>query len=499
MKNLTCVISHCSFIIIFLSLFCSCEKRNDQDKPDTELGLIEKLHSLGFDTSQGFYQYKDGFIVENDIFLTEAMINEMIADDMVSKGGTKVSHYSSNNRVKGINRTMNVYMSPDFDSFMQDAFDKALTRYNDLHLGLVFERTNIPEAAHIVVNAFYDSETRLLGESAGFPSNGNPAKSIKLNTFFYNGSTRRGDAITVIAHEIGHAIGLRHTDYMDRRFSCGTERDEYGRILNPNEGSGQAGANHLGDTPWDPESNSFMLACNNGTDRPFTEYDKVALYAMYNAVEDEYLSGDWDGDGVDNIAIRRNHRILMDTNFDSGADLFTSYGLGSKYNDQGWDGDAEDQYLVGDWNGDGKDEFGVRRGNQFFLQGASVFSWGNGNEEDQYLVGDWNGDGKDEIGIRRGNQFLLQEAIGFSWGNGNDEDQYLVGDWNGDGKDEIGIRRGNQFLFQGAVGFSWGNGNAEDQYLVGDWNGDGKDEIGIRRNNQLILQTRTPFLYGNAR
>lgn len=38
------------------------------------------------------------------------------------------------------------------------------------------------------------------------------------------------------------------------------------------------------------------------------------------ASEDQYLVGDWDGDGRSNLAVRRGSCVLMDTNFDGVVD-----------------------------------------------------------------------------------------------------------------------------------------------------------------------------------
>ena len=165
---------------------------------------------------------------------------------------------------------------------------------------------------------------------------------------------------------------------------------------------------------------------------------------LASSAEDQYLVGDWDGDGKDNIAVRRGNTIYMDTNFDGKQDKVQSFG----------NGNSEDQYLVGDWDGDGKDNIAVRRGATIYMDtnfdGAQdkVQSYGNGNSEDQYLVGDWNGDRKDNIAVRRGATIYMDTNFdgaqdkAQSYGNGNSEDQYLVGDWNGDKKDNIAVRRG---------------------------------------------------------
>src|SRR5262249_2055572 len=98
------------------------------------------------------------------------------------------------------------------------------------------------------------------------------------------------------------------------------------------------------------------------------------------------------------------------------------------------------QYLVGDWNGDGKDELAVRRGNQVLYQGrlsdtrhAGTAGYGNGAAEDQYLVGDWNGNRRSELAVRRNNLALYQGQLAataaagsVTFGNGNSPNADLV-------------------------------------------------------------------------
>ncbi|MBC6423355.1 MAG: hypothetical protein GDA43_20000 [Hormoscilla sp. SP5CHS1] len=55
--------------------------------------------------------------------------------------------------------------------------------------------------------------------------------------------------------------------------------------------------------------------------------DRQQCYGNGNG-ESQYLVGDWDGDGKDNLAVRRGNRVLMDFNFDGDHDRTQTYGNG---------------------------------------------------------------------------------------------------------------------------------------------------------------------------
>jgi len=57
------------------------------------------------------------------------------------------------------------------------------------------------------------------------------------------------------------------------------------------------------------------------------QHDKLQSYGWGNR-ENDYLVGDWDGDGKDNIAVRRRDKIYMDYNYDGQHDKLQSYGWG---------------------------------------------------------------------------------------------------------------------------------------------------------------------------
>jgi hypothetical protein len=109
-----------------------------------------------------------------------------------------------------------------------------------------------------------------------------------------------------------------------------------------------------------------------------------------------------------------------------------------------------------DMNGDGKDDMVIRRGNRFFidLDGKGGFgedSFTYGVPSDLVFTADMDGDGADELVIRRGNRFLIdtdnrgrfaEDIISF----GAPGDFVFPTDINGDGRDELVIQRGNRFF-----------------------------------------------------
>ncbi|GAA4362266.1 hypothetical protein GCM10023185_30060 [Hymenobacter saemangeumensis] len=221
-----------------------------------------QIKALGYSTVD-LRRTEGGYVVENDIFLTPEDL--MAAPDGIKLRVGEEEHYRTNALVTGLPRQITISMDvANFPASYQRGLDEAVRRYNAENLRVTFRRVT----SGGMIKVYKWSET---GAVASFPSWGNPGGVIKINPASLGNINSVNYAATVIAHEIGHCIGFRHTDYATRQ-SCGS---------GPGERGGWEGALHIPGTPTGSDAKSWMLACMDGGDRPFTGNDKIALRQMY--------------------------------------------------------------------------------------------------------------------------------------------------------------------------------------------------------------------------
>lgn len=256
----------------------SCGKDSADPADVIPQEVINKISAMGFNPD-GIEKVDEGYRIERDIIITPENLADVHAEHRVPEA----EQYRTFNVVNtGGGRNITVYIpqggNSGFSSTYVSALDEAINRYNAENLDLTFSRVTSSSGANIVFSRLSKRDERqgVLG-SAGFPSsNGNPYGQIKMSGILQStyGLSVNGIA-TIMAHEMGHCIGFRHTDYFDRSISCGGGAS--------NEGSGSVGAVHIPGTPTGAtlSAKSWMLSCTDGGNRPFNNDDRTALSWMY--------------------------------------------------------------------------------------------------------------------------------------------------------------------------------------------------------------------------
>jgi hypothetical protein len=267
------------------SLFAlsSCSKEQEAVAPTAEAevsaAVLTQIRALGFST-QDVKKMEEGYLVEGDIVVTNEDLATVPGHQLLRVGDEEQYRTTNLVRISGRSRTIRVVVSDDLPAAYRDATDEAIRRYNALRLRLRFLRVSSAEDDDIDIFIFKSSLRRSLAW-AGFPNrSGDPYNRISVNPAELGTARPRTYIASVLAHELGHCIGFRHTDYKNRRYSCGVERDQ-----EPNEGQdspGTIGAVNIPGTPRGADPNSWMLACiNTGANRPFNANDREALRYLY--------------------------------------------------------------------------------------------------------------------------------------------------------------------------------------------------------------------------
>jgi V8-like Glu-specific endopeptidase len=205
----------------------------------------------------------------------------------------------------------------------------------------------------------------------------------------------------------------------------------------------------------------------------------------------DLLVGDWDNDGLSDLAVFHAGCLYPDANHDGAPDAGLRHCPVEA---------NASPYFIGNWEPGRASGLGWRRGNCVYLdvkpEQPLCF-----DPPFEILVADWNDDGRSDLGVRRGSCIDFDTNLdgtldeqGYCYGDGAAEDEYLVGTWDGGPRPSVAVRRGSAVLVDADRDGradenprAYGNGGAEHQYLVGDWDGDRRTDLAVRRSTVCML------------
>ena len=220
---------------------------------------------------QAGYQADDIKVVDGLVYVGNDAHVTLEASREIAQSGNGHEQYSTTNLVGTSVTTICLNPTSTFNSYsrLSQGLDLAIQNYNQLGLRINFVRGPASGCtANITAKTMSGT-----GGSAGFPSGGLPYGTINIGTGLQSYSVDVNEH--VITHELGHAIGFRHSDYYNRAISCGGSAS--------NEGTAGVGANLIPGTPSTATvGGSIMNACFRSTETgEWTSSDITALNYLY--------------------------------------------------------------------------------------------------------------------------------------------------------------------------------------------------------------------------
>jgi IgA Peptidase M64/FG-GAP-like repeat len=384
-----------------------------------------------------------------------------------------------------------------------------------------------------------------------------------------------GSSWDVMAHEFGHGIGDLADEYCTTRTYSGGEPSRPNVTVNTNRstikwnkfinnttpvptGIGSCAGYNQGTKPpgWSDSQDVGLFeggfTYDRGVYRPvincrmrgnlppycpicYTQMKtKIHPYTGHSFVK--CYSGDFNGDGKDDLLIHSGNSITIYRSDGSKLDLIFSV---VERVPGSWQFKPNDQFYIGDFNGDGKDEVVVYNSVDWVMEylGLLVDDGNNGlklvaryddsipgwqfQKKDKFYVADFSGDGKKDLFVFNGSDWSMP-YVGMLRSNGSSfsvvqrydanmpswqmkpQDRHYVGDFNGDGKDDLWVFNGTNWSYP-YLGMLRSNGTtlsmtkrydanmpswqmrSEDRHYIGDFNGDGKDDLFVFNGSQWSI------------
>lgn len=281
-------------LLLTLSIY-SCKKSEPSvtaTESKVESTTLAKIKEMGFQTD-GIKESGDYYVVEGDILISKKSLSTVKNIEKSTNAGGKIAQGNTNQLIQG-NLTNVIITQEDFDTRWFYAIREAIAAWNAIgncRINLIHSYNQFypPYTSSVTPNITVKKVNLGAGGfgHSEFPTDsGQPGAVLQVNPYTnnVNGTPRSHEQdVYMLIHEIGHCLGLRHTDFAVEGYY-----DDNGRFVGRN---GVPGTPTSGNANDDPNSvmNSGRLGTLNAWSS-FSSYDVIAAQYLYPPVTTPFVS-----------------------------------------------------------------------------------------------------------------------------------------------------------------------------------------------------------------
>jgi hypothetical protein len=197
-------------VLVFVVALFSCNRKENLNlQTGQENDLYKRILALGFNKGN-IVEYKDYYLVDGDmVFKKNLKLNAPLPT-------LKQAHYPNSSIY--IPSTVYVYIDRSSFSYIDSAAitsaaEQAMYYYNQLYTNTFFYRSETYSQCKIYITNGQLSENNC-GGWGDYPAAGFNGSTLYLDEDFIVENSE--DLVLLIAHQMGHIIGLRHTDWYEQ-------------------------------------------------------------------------------------------------------------------------------------------------------------------------------------------------------------------------------------------------------------------------------------------
>jgi hypothetical protein len=269
MKKIAFFFRYLVVLSVASSLLFSCKKTDiapEQPGPDQNNPVLSYIKKLGYRNSE-IKDIGDEYLVDGDILFAKNS-----EPDLSLLDGPKTEQYGTANYVGySVQPNIFIYVDASMNAYINE-INGAIAMWNNvINCRVKFGITTLSGIAHIrITNANLGSG---ICGAAYFPMNGRPGALVRININQIAGNSFDQRQRT-IAHEIGHCIGFRHTNWQSGEPQSGVAGDN-GAYFD---------AMHILGTPTGGDPNSIMNGgqCGSGA-TTLSNFDILTVQFLYPA------------------------------------------------------------------------------------------------------------------------------------------------------------------------------------------------------------------------